>query len=140
MKLFSMVLILLLLNSPCSLCANPLENLTGDKFKALLNTGRTPLKNQPSGTAAQIENKGIPEIPTPAPIGEYLFSGSGADSSGNGNHSSITGAEFTSDRFGNEDRACLFYERDHRIRVRLHRKIPSAPAVSVQRGCKRLFR
>jgi Concanavalin A-like lectin/glucanases superfamily len=42
----------------------------------------------------------------PDPLAAYLFSGNARDESGNNNNAIIYGAQFTKDRFGNENSAC----------------------------------
>jgi len=48
-------------------------------------------------------------------VAYYPFNGNANDESGNGNHGTVTGANFTSDRFGNTSSACNFDGIDDEI-------------------------
>lgn len=74
----------------------------------------TPVFDTPAMTAM------LPGIPDP--IACYMLDGNGDDSSGNGNNAIVTGAELVEDRAGNPDRAYLFYDRPHRIKIPLIEK------------------
>lgn len=57
----------------------------------------------------------LPGIPDP--VARYMFDGNAEDTSGNGNHAVVTGAELVEDRAGNPDSAYLFYARLHQIKI-----------------------
>lgn len=61
--------------------------------------------NRGSGTISILRNQ---IIPSNGLVAHYPFSGNAGDSSGYENHGTISGATFTTDRFGNANKACYF--------------------------------
>ena len=76
----------------------------------------------PANPSFSMQSPGIPE-----PVGRYMFDGNADDSSGNQNHGIVTGAELIEDRAGNVERAYLFYQRPHCIKIPLTPKNTFGP-------------
>ncbi|MBU1172728.1 MAG: LamG domain-containing protein [Proteobacteria bacterium] len=140
MKLFSAMVIVLFLSVPFSFAAdtnggmqNEMESFLKEKedsrkaFNRMKGATKKNSDVDEKKSAIQFEppvhlTKIAPVVPAyiaPEPVAEYLFSGNGEDSSGQGNNAVVFGALPTPDRNGSEDSAYIFYERAHRIKIPL---------------------
>lgn len=83
-------------------CQNRVNSLQTDTFKAASDMQKTLL------TLALAAISLLPQLAGAALVARYSFDGNALDSSGNGNHGTVSGATQTTDRFGNAASAYAF--------------------------------